>query len=135
MCDRVILLKLLLTSQQWCGGRTEEVDRPACMFSRGTMDGGHGSMQYSATEQTAQTAAATHQWWMPCRVLLQLTAHCSLLREVVVVVPILLFFFLLFLLHLLPSFSVRFFFLWRVLHLYQRRHFWDLDLSIVIALR
>jgi len=77
MCDRVILLKLLLTSQQWCGGRTEEVDRPACMFSRGTMDGGHGSMQYSATEQTAQTAAATHQWWMPCRVLLQLTAHCS----------------------------------------------------------
>ena len=79
MCDRVILLKLLLTSQQWCGGRTEEVDRPACMFSRGTMDGGHGSMQYSATEQTAQTAAATHQWWMPCRVLLQLTAHCSLL--------------------------------------------------------
>ena len=70
MCDRVILLKLLLTSQQWCGGRTEEVDRPACMFSRGTMDGGHGSMQYSATERTAQTAAATHQSWMRCRVLL-----------------------------------------------------------------
>ena len=60
--------------REWCCSRAFRsmkrericVCREACSWARGTVHGGHGSKQYSATEQTAQAALCSHQWPTCC---------------------------------------------------------------------